>query len=48
MPANLDENRISAVLGTMTQIILSETLTINIGSVRFAPRRVTYPRLLHS
>ena len=44
MPANWDENRISAVLRTTTQIVLSEMLTINIGSLRFSRRRVTYPR----
>ena len=44
MPANWDENRISAVLRTTTQIVLSEILTINIGSLRFSRRRVTYPR----
>jgi hypothetical protein len=30
MPANWDENRISAILRTTTQIVHSETLTINI------------------
>jgi hypothetical protein len=46
MPANWDENRISAVLGTTTQIVLSEMLTINMGGLSFSRRRVTYPCLL--
>ena len=46
MPPNRDENRISAVLRTTTQIVLSEMLTINIGSLRFSRRRVTCPRPL--
>jgi len=44
MPADWDENPISAVLRTTTQIVLSETLTISIGSLRFSRRRVGYPR----
>jgi hypothetical protein len=40
MPANWEENRISAVLRTTTQIILGETLTIDIGSLRCSRRRV--------
>ena len=44
MSPNWDENRISAVLRTTTQIVLSKTLTISIGSLRFSRRRVTYPR----
>jgi hypothetical protein len=41
-----DEHRISAVLRTTTQNVLSETLTINDGRLRFSRRRVTYPRPL--
>ena len=46
MPANWDENRISAVPRTTTQIVLRETLTISIGSLRFSRRRDTHPRPL--
>ena len=46
MPANWEENRISAVLITTTQIVLGETLTIGICGLTFFGRRVTYPRRL--
>ena len=44
MPPNWDDNRISAVLRTTIQVVLSEMLAINVGSLRFSRRRVTYPR----
>jgi len=45
-PVNWSAFRLTAVLWTTTQILLSEMLTIDIGSLRFSRRRVTYPRPL--
>ncbi len=44
MPANWNQNGIGAILGTTTQMVVSETFTINTGSPRYSRRRVTYPR----
>ena len=43
MPANWNQNGIGALLGTTTQMVVSETFTINTGSPRYSRRRVTYP-----
>jgi hypothetical protein len=46
MPANWDENQVSAELSILTQIVISELPTIGIGSLIISRRRVTYPRPL--